>query len=164
MSVAQDFADDKEGVRPEWWVEARTLRAIAPRHVLFLCVANSARSQMAEALARSLVPARVKISSAGSAPSRVNPFAIRALEEIGIDSSAQRSKGLEEIRQDAGPDVDAVITLCAEEVCPVWLGAAHRVHWPLPDPAAATGSDEEILDSFRVVRDDLRRRLSALFG
>ncbi|UCC85517.1 MAG: arsenate reductase ArsC [Gemmatimonadota bacterium] len=131
--------------------------------MLFLCVANSARSQMAEGIARSLAPDSVRISSAGSEPSRVNPYAIKALEEIGIDASGQRSKGVDEIRRTEGPPVDAVITLCAEEVCPVWLGDAHRVHWPLPDPAAATGSDEEILASFRGVRDELSRRLTALF-
>lgn len=152
-----------EGVPPEWLLEARLLRALAPRHLLFLCVANSARSQMAEGIARNLAPEGLRVSSAGSEPSRVNPFAIRALEEIGIDPSGQRSKGMDEIREADGPRVDAVITLCAEEVCPVWLGEAHRVHWPLPDPAAATGSHDEVLHSFRSVRDVLRQRLSALF-
>ena len=154
--------EDGNGVPPEWLLEARILRALRPQHVLFLCVANSARSQMAEGIARSMVPDGVVISSAGSAPSRVNPFAVRALEEIGIDASVQHSKAIDDIRQFDGPGVDAVITLCAEEVCPVWLGEAYRVHWPLPDPAAARGSDEEILDSFRGVRDELRRRLTVL--
>jgi arsenate reductase len=128
--------------------------------VLFLCVANSARSQMAEGIARSLAPPGVKVSSAGSAPSRLNPLAVRALAEIGIDISGQRSKGVEEIPPG---DVDAVVTLCAEEVCPVFLGRAHRLHWALPDPAAAPGADEERLEAFRRVRDELRRRLSAVF-
>ncbi len=156
--------EDGAGVPAEWLLEARILRALAPRHLLFLCVANSARSQMAEGIARSLVPDGVMISSAGSAPSQVNPFAIRALKEIGIDASGQRSKGVDEIRGAAGPEVDAVITLCAEEVCPVWLGEARRVHWPLPDPAAAAGSDSEVLASFSHVRDELQRRLSALLS
>jgi arsenate reductase len=155
--------DDGHGVPPEWLLEVGILRALRPRHLLFLCVANSARSQMAEGIARSLAPTGVQISSAGSAPSRVNPFAIRALEEVGIDASVQHSKGMDDIRRADGPSVDAVITLCAEEVCPVWLGAAHRLHWPLPDPAAARGSDAEVLTSFRGVRDELRRRLTALF-
>ena len=153
-----------QGVPPEWLLEARILRALRPRHLLFLCVANSARSQMAEGIALSLAPADVRISSAGSEPTRVNPFAVRALEELGIDAAAQRSKGMNEIRQVEGPPVDAVITLCAEEVCPAWLGEAYRVHWPLADPAAATGSDEEVLQSFRRVRDRLQRRLIALFA
>lgn len=152
------------GVPPAWLLEVRILRALRPRHLLFLCVANSARSQMGEGIARSLVSDGVRVSSAGSAPSRVNPFALRALEEMGIDASTQSSKGIDEIRQVEGPEVDAVITLCAEEVCPAWLGEAYRLHWPLPDPAAATGDDEEVLRSFRSVRDELRRRLVAFSG
>jgi len=144
-----------------WMSEAEELRSIAPRHVLFLCVANSARSQMAEGIGRSLAPEGVKISSAGSSPSRVNPLAIRALDEIGIDIRGQRSKSVEEI---APAGVDAVITLCAEEVCPVFLGKARRFHWGLPDPAGASGTEEERLQAFRNVRDELRRRLSILFA
>ncbi len=155
--------EDGDGAPPEWLLEARLLRALAPRHLLFLCVANSARSQMAEALARRLAPPAVRISSAGSAPAQVNPFALRALEEVGIDATSQRSKGVDEIRQSGGPEVDAVITLCAEEVCPVWLGAARQIHWPLPDPAATVGSETDIFDSFRQVRDELGRRFKALF-
>ena len=144
-----------------WETEAEELRSLGPRHVLFLCVANSARSQMAEGIARSLAPRDVKISSAGSSPSRVNPLAIRALDEIGVDIRGQRSKGVEEI-DPAG--VEAVITLCAEEVCPVFLGKARRFHWGLPDPAGVTGTEEERLQAFRDIRDELRRRLSVLFA
>ena len=115
---------------------------------------------MAEGIARSLAPAGVKVSSAGSQPSRVNPLAIKALEEIGIDIGSQRSKSVDEI--DAG-DVDTVITLCAEEVCPVFLGKARRFRWGLPDPAALQGADAERLDGFRRVRDELRRRLESVF-
>ena len=117
----------------DWRTEAAELRAMQPRHILFLCVANSARSQMAEGIARSLAPQGVKVSSAGSSPASVHPKAIQVLKEIGIDISGHRSKGLDSI--DAG-SVDAVITLCAEEICPVFLGKAVRVHWGLPDPAA----------------------------
>jgi arsenate reductase len=116
---------------------------------------------MAEGIARSLAPQGVTVSSAGSAPASVRPQAIRVLNEIGIDISGHRSKGLESI--DAG-SVDAVITLCAEEICPVFLGKAHRVHWGLPDPAGVTGTEETRLDAFRSVRDELRRRLKTLFG
>jgi arsenate reductase len=144
-----------------WHSEAEALRRLAPRHVLFLCVANSARSQMAEGIARSLAPPGVKVSSAGSAPSRLNPLAVRALAEIGIDISGHRSKSVDEIPPG---DVDAVVTLCAEEVCPVFLGRALRVHWGLPDPAAAAGSDDRRLQAFRDVRDELRRRLAVVFG
>jgi arsenate reductase len=160
--------DGGGGVPPRWLLEAKTLRALAPRHLLFLCVANSARSQMAEGIARALAPGGVRVSSAGSEPSRVNPFAVRALAEIGIDASAHRSKGTDdvaaEVERGEAPPVDAVITLCAEEVCPVWLHAAARAHWPHPDPAAAAGTDEEILDSFRAVRDEIRRKLETLLA
>jgi len=115
---------------------------------------------MAEGIARSLAPQRVTVSSAGSAPADVRPQAIQVLNEIGIDISGHRSKGLDSI--DAG-SVDAVITLCAEEVCPVFLGKAHRVHWGLPDPADATGTEDTRLDAFRSVRDELHRRLKVLF-
>jgi arsenate reductase (thioredoxin) len=144
-----------------WKAEAEELRKLAPGHVLFLCVANSARSQMAEGIARALAPAGVTISSAGSKPSKVNPLALRALDEIGIDIRGQRSKGVETISPDG---VDAVITLCAEEVCPVFLGKARRLHWGLPDPAGSGTTDEEQLQAFRNVRDELRRRLSVLFA
>lgn len=144
-----------------WQSDAEELRALAPHHVLFLCVANSARSQMAEGIARSLAPASVKISSAGSQPSKVNPLAIRALDEIGLDLRAHHSKSVDSIDP---ADVEAVITLCAEEVCPVFLGKARRFHWGLPDPAHAGNTEEERLQAFRDVRDELRRRLTAVFA
>ncbi len=144
-----------------WEQEAEQLRRARPRHVLFLCVANSARSQMAEGIARSLAPAAVKVSSAGSRPSRLNPLAVQALAEIGLDIRSHRSKSVDEIPPG---DVDAVVTLCAEEVCPVFLGKALRVHWGLPDPAGAGSTEEEQLQAFRDVRDELRRRLGRVFG
>lgn len=144
----------------DWRVEAEWLRAARPAHVLFLCVANSARSQMAEGIARRLAPDGVRVSSAGSEPSAVRPQAVRALEEIGIDASGHRSKSVDEL---LGEGVDAVVTLCAEENCPVWLGDARRVHWALPDPASAHGSDEEIMEAFRRVRDEIAERLAVLF-
>ncbi len=144
-----------------WQQEAERIRALAPRHVLFLCVANSARSQMAEGIARALAPARVTISSAGSRPSQVNPLAIRVLDEMGIDIRGHRSKTVDAVSP-AG--VDVVVTLCAEEVCPVFLGDALRVHWPLPDPAGVGGTDEERLRAFREARDELRRRLAIMFA
>ena len=159
--------EDGSGVPSSWLVESRLLRALAPKHFLFLCVANSARSQMAEGIARSLAPAGVDVSSAGSEPSRVNPFAIRALAEIGIDASGHRSEGTAAVaatvERGETPPVDAAITLCAEEVCPVWLHTASRAHWPHPDPAGVSGSDEEILESFRAVRDELVHKLQTLF-
>ncbi len=148
------------GFGESWRSDADALREPGFRHILFLCVANSARSQMAEGIARDLAPAVVRVSSAGSEPGSVRPQAVTALAEIGIDISGQYSKGADDVAR----PVDAVVTLCAEEVCPVWLGDAHRVHWSLPDPAAAVGSPQEQLNAFREVRDELRRRLAVLFG
>ena len=144
-----------------WEQEAAQLRAARPRHVLFLCVANSARSQMAEGIARALAPANVRVSSAGSHPSRVNPTAIRVMDEIGIDIRQHRSKSLDEIDP---TEVDVVVTLCAEEVCPVFLGRALRIHWGMPDPAGGARTEEEQLRAFQDVRDELRRRLSHVFS
>ncbi len=129
------------------------------RGLLFLCVANSARSQMAEGLARARFGDRVRVASAGSSPATVNPFAIAALDEVGIDISGHRSKRVDAIEPAA---VDLVVTLCAEEVCPAFLGNARRLHWPLPDPAGAAGSDAERLAGFRAVRDEIARRLDTL--
>jgi arsenate reductase len=116
---------------------------------------------MAEGVARHLAPKDVKISSAGSSPSRVNPLAIRALAEIGIDITGHSSKSVNDIPPG---DVEAVITLCAEEVCPVWLGKAFKLHWGLPDPARPGEPDEVQLQYFREVRDELRKRLSVVFS
>ncbi len=115
---------------------------------------------MAEGIARSLAPASVKVSSAGSRPSHVNPLALKVLAEIGIDAAGQRSKSVDEIPPD---DVDVVVTLCAEEVCPTFLGRAARFHWALPDPAAVQGDEATRLEAFRRVRDELMRRLAVVF-
>lgn len=125
--------------------------------ILFLCVANSARSQMAEGLARSLL-SNVEVMSAGSRPSKVNPYAIEALAEQRIDISGHRSKSVDEIdpRQ-----VDWVITLCAEEVCPVFPGRVRRLHWPIPDPASDDPSltPDEMRARFRTARDRIKEKL-----
>jgi arsenate reductase len=127
--------------------------------VLFLCVANSARSQMAEALARHLFGSRIEIQSAGSAPTRVNPLALAVLAEQGIDASGQRSKSVQDI--DLGA-VDLVITLCAEEICPVVPRRVQQLHWPLTDPATPAPTDALALARFRATRDDIERRLRQL--
>lgn len=148
------------GEPERWRIEAALLRALRPRHLLFLCVANSARSQLAEGIARRLAPPGTSISSAGSEPASVRPQAVRVLAELGIDASRQRSRGIDEVEG----HVDAVITLCAEEVCPVWLAPAWRLHWGLPDPAAVEGSEADRLDAFRSVRDELVERLTVLLA
>ena len=149
------------GLPPEWLIEAAVLRALSPRGVLFLCVANSARSQLAEGIARALAPAGVRVWSAGSQPTRVRAEAIAALAEIGIDITRHRSKSVTEI---PAAEVDTVITLCGEEDCPVFLGQARRLHWGLPDPAVVGGSDADRADAFRRTRDELRRRLGVVFA
>jgi arsenate reductase len=148
-------------LKTPWETEAAAIAALQPKHLLFLCVANSARSQMAEGLARALAPPGVKVSSAGSAPSKLNPLAVKALAELGLDITSHHSKSVDDISPD---DVDVVVTLCAEEVCPVFLGKAMRVHWGLPDPAGAPGDEAAKLQSFREVRDELKRRLTRVFG
>ena len=123
--------------------------------VLFLCVANSARSQMAEGLGRMIFGDRIPVMSAGSEPSRVNPFAIEVMRELGVDLSAHLSKSVQTIDPQV---VGTVITLCAEEVCPVFLGNARRLHWPIPDPASKDPSipRDEMLTRFRTARDTIR--------
>ena len=118
--------------------------------VLFLCVANSARSQMAEGLARARFGDRMSVQSAGSHPGTVNRHAVAVLAEIGIDSSGHRSKHVDTIDP---ASVCTVITLCDDEVCPLFLGGTRRLAWPLPDPAGAGGTEEEELVRFRTARD-----------
>jgi arsenate reductase (thioredoxin) len=124
--------------------------------VLFLCVANSARSQMAEGLARHLFGDRVRVHSAGSDPAVVHPRAVEAMAAMGVDITRQWSKSVREIDVAA---MDLIVTLCADEVCPVVPGRVERVHWPLADPASAPGDRDA---AFRATRDEIRRRLEAL--
>ena len=123
--------------------------------ILFLCVANSVRSQMAEGIARALAPAGLAVWSAGSYPGSVHPLAVAALAEIDIDISRQTSKGIGAVPLEA---VDTVVTLCREESCPLPPRLTRRLHWPLADPTAAA----DPLEAFRRVRDDLRGRIAAL--
>jgi len=129
--------------------------------LLFLCVENSARSQMAEGLARNLFGDRVAVQSAGSKPSRVNPYAIDVMREVDVDLTSHRSKSVETIDPTT---VGTVITLCAEEVCPVFLGSAPRLHWPIADPASKDRPlpHEELLTRFRAARDQIQARREVL--
>jgi arsenate reductase len=130
----------------------------------FICTGNSARSQMAEAYAKyfaKLYGKQVEIYSAGSQPAeRVNPYAIRVMEEDGIDMSAHYPKSIEDIPYQG---LDMVITLCgdAKETCPV-VPEARMEHWGLPDPAKHEGSEEEKLEFFRKIRDEIKRRVEEL--
>ena len=131
------------------------------KSILFLCVANSARSQMAEGLARNHFGERIRVQSAGSAPSKVNPYAIEVMKEKGIDLTTHSSKSVETIDP---ATVDTVITLCAEEVCPVFLGKVERLHWPLEDPASSDPrlTREQLLQRFRKAADQIEARLKTL--
>ena len=130
------------------------------KHILFMCVANSARSQLAEGLARQIWGSGVEVQSAGSRPSEVNPFAIRTLKEIGIDISNHYSKSIDDLSSEFMKSLDYVITLCAEEVCPIVISKAKKIHWPLPDPAGKEGTDEEQLEHFRKTCSQLKQKLA----
>lgn len=121
------------------------------KKVLFLCVGNSARSQMAEGLLRHLAGEDFEAFSAGVEPQPVNPLAIRVMDEIGVDISGHRSKSMKEY---LGQDFDYVITLCGEarEACPIFPAKYERMHWDLEDPAKAQGTEEERLRAFRIIR------------
>lgn len=122
--------------------------------VLFLCVHNSARSQMAEGLLRARAGDRFEAFSAGNEATEVRPLAIKAMAELGIDISGQWSKTTADL---GGRRFDYVITVCddAKEACPYYANTEHQVHWGFDDPAAATGSEDERLAVFRRVRDEI---------
>ena len=125
-----------------------------PRRVLFLCVHNSARSQMAEGLLRARAGDRFEAHSAGNEATAVRPLAISAMSELGIDISGQRSKAVTEY---AGQRFDYAITVCddSREACPYFPGATTQLHWRFDDPSAAQGSDEQKLDVYRRVRNEI---------
>ena len=128
------------------------------RRVLFLCTHNSARSQMAEGLLRHLSRGTIDAFSAGTEATAVRPLAIRAMSELGIDISKQQSKTLD---PHVNEHFDQVITVCdnANETCPFFLNAKQRMHWSLPDPSKAQGSEEDQLAVYRKVRDELKSRI-----
>jgi len=127
--------------------------------VLFLCTHNSARSQMAEGFLRAMAGDRFGAGSAGTEKTSVNPLAIRAMAEIGIDLGGHTSKLYADVA--SGP-WDYLITVCddANERCPWVPGSVKRLHWSFPDPSRATGSEEERLAVFRRVRDQIQERLT----
>lgn len=128
--------------------------------VLILCTGNSARSQMAEGLLRTLGAGRFAVESAGTRPGTVRPEAIAVMRELGIDISTHRSKHVDEFE---GQPFDYVLTVCdhANEVCPVYPAGTVRLHHSFPDPAAVEGSEPDRLQAFREVRDQLRQYLAA---
>jgi len=126
--------------------------------VMFLCSGNSARSQMAEGWLRHLASDRFEVVSAGTEPSTVNPLAIAVMRERGIDISGHHSKSVGTF---LGAAFGYLITVCdnAREKCPIFPGAVKRIHWPLEDPAAAMGTEEERLAVFRCIRDEIEARV-----
>ncbi len=134
----------------------------APQRVLFLCTHNSARSQMAEGILRSLAGECFEVFSAGTEATSVRPQAIEVMSELGMDISAQESKTLGRY---LGEPFDQIITVCddANEACPVFLGAERRLHWSFEDPSRAVGDESERLAVFRRVRDEIRDRIEAEF-
>ncbi|MCH7640347.1 MAG: arsenate reductase ArsC [Bacteroidetes bacterium] len=131
--------------------------------VLFVCTHNSARSQMAEGLLRARYGDRYRSLSAGTEPGGVNPFAVEAMRELGIDISSHRS---EHVDAYINQPLDYVVTVCdsAKEACPYIPATRQNIHMNFPDPSAAVGSDEEKLNAFRTVRDAIAEWIDATFG
>ena len=129
------------------------------KRVLIVCTGNSARSQMAEGLLRHIAGDRFEVESAGTIASFVRPQAVAVMAEIGIDISGHRSKSLDEFLDQP---FEYVITVCAgaDESCPAFPGKAKRIHWSFDDPAGATGSDDDVLEVFRRVRDEIGSKLA----
>ena len=140
-------------------------------NILFLCVANSARSQMAEGLGRTVFGDRATVNSAGSEPSQVNPLAITGMAEVGVDISSHQSTSVNQIDTNS---VDLVVTLCADEVCPLLPGSVRHLHWPITDPVVsapatsalaisdAATTEDELLTAFRTARDQIKARIEIL--
>lgn len=131
---------------------------MAKKRVLFLCTENASRSQMAEGILKHLAGDKFDVFSAGINPAGVNPLAIKVMSEIGIDISHQRSKSVDEFREQ---QFDYVITLCdsAKQTCPVFPGAYENIHWNLEDPAQAQGTENEKLGIFRKVRNQIKEEV-----
>ncbi|MDA8335888.1 MAG: arsenate reductase (thioredoxin) [Peptococcaceae bacterium] len=132
-----------------------------PKKIVFLCTGNSARSQMAEGFARTLAGAKWDVYSAGTAPAGLNPLAVKAMAEAGVDISGHTSKTLD---PQLLASADVVVTLCgdAAESCPLTPPEVKRIHWALPDPVKATGTPEDIMTTFRAIRDEIKDRVKTL--
>ena len=131
--------------------------------VLFLCVHNSARSQMAEAYLKKFAGEVFQAESAGLEPGKLNPYVVRVLQEDGIDISSNKTQSVFELYK-AGRLYRYVITVCSKEAaerCPIFPGRTERLYWPFPDPSAFTGSDEEIMTQVRAVRDEIEAKVRA---
>lgn len=133
------------------------------KRILFICTHNSARSQMAEGFIRYFYNNRYEASSGGTEPSGVNPYAIQVMEEVGVDISGHQSKS---IKQFLDEEFDYVVTVCdqANEACPFFPGAKNTLHKGFQDPSLAEGTEEEILEVFRSVRDEIKKWIEETFG
>jgi arsenate reductase len=133
------------------------------KKILFICTHNSARSQMAEGYMNAKYGDRYEVFSGGTEPRQVHPMAIAVMKEISIDISGHRSKLIDE---HFGKGIETVVTVCdsAQKACPFFPGAKEEIHQAFPDPAAFTGSDEEIRAGFRRVRDEIIRWIDETFG
>jgi arsenate reductase len=127
------------------------------KRVLFLCSHNAARSQMAEGFLRAYAGDRFAVESAGTKATTIHPLAVRAMREVGIDISGQRSKSID----DVGEGWDVVVTVC-DANCPIPPRSGLKLRWPFPDPALAGGDEDERLGAFRTVRDGIRKRVRSL--
>lgn len=131
------------------------------KNVLFVCVHNSARSQMAETFLNDLGEQRYQANSAGIEPGKLNRFVVQAMAEIGYDISRNTTNSVQEFL-DGSWKIDTVITVCDEtsaEACPVFPGKVERLHWSFPDPSAIRGTDEEKLTAIRNIRDMIKKRI-----
>lgn len=132
-----------------------------PLNILFICVANAARSQMAEGMARKIFGHAANIMSAGSVPAGfVSGHALAVLREAGVDTAGQYSKGIAGLPPEFLEELDYVITLCAEEQCPVFITKAKRLNWGMPDPSFRGGAEEEVLAAYRTTRDAIAAKLA----
>ena len=126
--------------------------------VIFICTENSCRSQMGEGLLRNMAGDKYDVFSAGLKPGFINPNAIKVMNELGVDISKHTS---DDVTKYVGDEFDYIITVCdnANESCPIFPGKGKRIHWSFKDPADAVGNEEEVLDEFRKVRDQIKSTL-----
>ena len=133
------------------------------KRILFICTHNSARSQMAEAFLKTLFPERFEVYSAGTQPGKLNPFVVKAMVEVGMDISGNHTKSVDEFK---GDKFDLVVTVCdqAKETCPYFPGALGYLHRNFEDPSTFTGSEEEIMEKVRQVRENIKNWVLETFG
>jgi len=136
---------------------------MAKRKVLFICVHNSARSQMAEAWLNYVCPGYFEAQSAGLEPGTINPLVVQVMREVGIDLSGKKTQRVFDVWK-SGEMFQYVVTVCSEaesEGCPIFPGVTTRLHWPFPDPSKLTGTEAEKLQAVRKIRDEIRRKIEA---